>query len=203
MRYLLLILFFSFLNAQGQIPDAKKVEYDKKIYIYETLDDFKNDNGKYVGDFYGTYGVHELIISEVPNKGKRRIIVMGVGGGPKPKTINTKNYWGYKIDKYVFRVNKKVHVALIKIKEKVFYADGDIYLSMIQLNSNIGYSSSTSYYYTGIFYSENMLSKIIDIKKFPKKDKDFSQLTKCLKKAKKRYGSQAKFNSRVKCIEEL
>lgn len=224
----LLIISTISVFSQDYTQDTDKVDYDKKVHSYTTLEDFKNEKSIFVGEYYhynpdiDKLTLHFLDTSEKAMKENKKreskktkigFSVMGIGFGGKfgPKTIKykTKKIWGFKVYKFVFRVKKsspKMLVAIIKNKEKVFYVNGGLYLNMIGNGLAEGYMTTSNFNSSHVFYSDDLNSEIKDIKKFIKKEKDnpkFTSLVKCLKNSKKRSGTRAKFNSYLHCIENF
>lgn len=165
---------------------------DLSFYSYLSINDLKNDDGKYHGKF-SSYSWNSW--------GKNNIFVVKE---LKEEKVNINKYWGFKINNNIFRNHKsspKIPLRIISIKEKIFYIDGYFFLG--SLKYGISSSSRTK---EAVFYSDTFESKIYTIDKLIKKEKNNKKLlaiTNCLKKAKKRYGYQAKFNSYCKCIEEF
>jgi len=89
---------------------------------------------------------------------------------------------------------------LLKSKEIQLYVIGDFYLNYL-----INFSSGTINDKHSVYYSDSLNGQIRRINRMPKHHKNtesLSSLVKCVEKARDRYGTQSKFNSYMKCIED-
>tara|TARA_R110002050_G_scaffold97971_1_gene203612 strand:- start:52 stop:636 length:585 start_codon:yes stop_codon:yes gene_type:complete len=192
-KWLFISLVLTFFNASAQF---EKVERDNKIYIYKSFEDFKSDNGEYIGEFedfasspiYNAFGFFFM-----KENGKKRYV------GVK------KSNWGFRVGEHVFRKQKageNVVLGVLKHKEKVFYISGAMVLRMLGNEGKSGWSSDSNV----LFYSDNYESDVFRIDKLLKKEKDnssFFKLNKCLEEAKRLEGNQAKFKASKSCIENF
>lgn len=93
MKYFLIIcLSFSSYFAFAQ----EKQVPDKKLYMYKTFEDLKNDTGVYKGTFKTT----------IINSWGRNTLFGDLNG--EEKKINANKYWGFRIGNFVFL--RKIHV---------------------------------------------------------------------------------------------
>lgn len=174
MKYFLIIcLSFSSYFAFAQ----EKQVPDKKLYMYKTFEDLKNDTGVYKGTF----------ATCIINSWGRNTLFGNLDG--EEEKINTNKYWGFRIGNFVFRKKNsrpKMLVAIIGVKEKVFYANGYVYLNML-----LDAGGSSFKVKKPAFYSDDFESEIMDIDELIENEEgneSLSPLIDCLKKAADRYG---------------
>lgn len=189
MKYILFIClnFFCYFTfaQENKIPE-------RKLYMYKTFADLKNDTGEYKGTFKTT----------IINSWGRNTLFGDLNG--EEQKVNANKYWGFRIGDFVFRRKNsrpKMLVAIIGVKEKVFYANGYVYLNML-----LDAGGSMFHVKKPAFYSDDFESEIIDIDELIENEEgneSLSPLIDCLKKAADRYGYQAKFNGYTKCIREF
>lgn len=193
MKIIRICLFFMLVQLSAA---QEEVSYDKSIVVYDTYDDFENENGTYVGRVE-SYSWTDLFGS---NK------LYYVDNNQEEKKLNINKYWGFSIGEYMFRNKKgnpRIPLAIVKHQEVVIYMDGYLFISMIIKNSASGSSSRTK---KSVFYSNELDSDIYEISKILKKEKNNPALANfraCIKKGTKRYGYQAKLNGYTKCIKGL
>ena len=99
------------------------------------------------------------------------------------------------------RWNSPMYIA--GIKEKVFYYEGEFFLSSIGSFSGYGTANNAK---NLVLYSDDLDSKFIKIKKFPKNERGnpiFSKLSPCIEKGVKRYGYSAQFDALTNCIGDF
>lgn len=196
---LLLIVCLLTINSFGQEENEGTINNNKasnhEVYIFKTYEDFKNESGEYLGSFDG-YSQNPFSFSIVyKTEGKKR---------SQSKAVN--NLWGFQVGPYYFRFKggRWFSPMYIRgIKGKVFYYEGEILLSMIRNESNTGSVGNTKNLF---LYSNDLNSKFIKIKKFPKEEKgnpDFADLIPCIEKGLKRYGYNPKFNAITSCIDSF
>lgn len=178
-----LVINFSFAQDSEEI--------DKRFFVFDTYEDFKNNEGRYIGLYhaFNWYWRGNMIRYEVDNAGE---------------DMRVNDFWGFRIGDYYFRnktAGPNIPVEIILNKDKVFYLDGYIRLKYLAGEEEAYLRSEKA-----VFYSDDFESKIYTIDKLIKKeDKNaaLSSLIPCLKKAKERYGYQAQFNNYVECLGEF
>ncbi|MBG6112143.1 hypothetical protein IWX84_003042 [Flavobacterium sp. CG_9.10] len=184
-KYFLLIffLFESVLYCQDNS--------NKNLIIFKTYEDFVSNSGINLG----------IIVNYLcTDWGANKIVVKN---GSQEEKINMNKYWGFKIDNYIFRMNKdglRLPLFVFKNNEKVFYIDGYINFDKIAFGSD-GYSIRES---DGCFYSDNLNSEVFEITKIIKKEKynpKLKDLITCIKRSKKRAGYQSQFNGYIECLK--
>lgn len=179
------IFFVSILSLAQE-----KTKNSKEIVIYKTYKDFKENNGEHLGTFTGDYA--------------NKLYYINKDGKNKKKAIN--KYWGFSVGQNVFRFKRgwfSSPMFIRAIKDKVFYYDGEMILSMILYDSNSGSAGNARHL---IMYSDDLNSTFIDIKKFPKKEREnlkFTELIPCIEKGLKRYGYNPQFQSITTCIDSF
>ncbi len=183
-----LILFFTISLSNIYCQNVS----EKSLIVYKTYEDFMNNTGLNLGTITnyvsGTWGDNKIVIKR----------------GNKEDKINMNQYWGFRVDDYIFRMNKdgiKLPLLVLKKDEKIFYADGYLYYNKIMFDRDEGSSIRES---DGYFYSDNLNSEVFEITKIIKNEKDnpkLKELIECIKKAKKRYGVQSKFNGYSECLK--
>lgn len=164
---------------------------NKNLIIFNTYEDFIGNSGInsgiVVNYLYTTWGVNKIVVKN----------------GNSEEKINMNKYWGFKIDNYIFRMNKdckRLPLLIFKNDEKVFYIDGYINFNKIAFGSD-GYSIRES---DGCFYSDNLNSEVFEITKIIKREKDnprLKDLIACIRKSKKRAGYQSQFNGYMQCLK--
>jgi hypothetical protein len=183
----LILLFFvnSVLSQEDSIS-----KYD--LVLYETYDDFKQNKGINKGKMltyqYSTWGSNIIkLVSE--------------------ENVNLNDYWGFTVNEYLFRMNKfslRIPMFVYVLDKKVFYIDGYLVFNKIAFNSKR--EGRTIRESDAIFYSDNLNSEVYKISKFTSREKnniDYQDLVTCFNLAKKRYGYQAQFNGRKKCLNQF
>lgn len=197
-RILVQVLFFlvSFSVFSQEVKSnsiENEIKYDKKVYIYETFNDFENDIKKFIGYYHGWEWNSGFSITF---GGKLKLKVKNSPDSEDFESVKMDNYWGFVIDNYIFRITKNRMLAVINKKhEKYFYLDGMFVLSMI-LNESDSANLSFVAEKDLIFYSNNLNSKVFRIQKIKReKSSELTSLRKCIKKAKKRKSVQGRFNS--------
>lgn len=195
----LIILFFCLISLNA-LAQFEKVKYDKKVYVYKSYIDFKEDKAEYVGIYdgaisgntFGLAGALYLYIKKDENTKKKNFKIK-------------KSYWGFRIGEFIFRRNRNdasFPLLVYKHKNKVFYINGEIALSMIKKGSDSG----TAWGSRGFFYSDTFESKTFYITRIigeEKNDSTLIDISKCIKKAKKRFGDQGRFNGYQSCIDDF
>lgn len=184
-------LLFLFLTSK---LFSQTGDFDKKIYVYKTYEDFVNNISEEKGELDG----HEWsIFSGVK-------IFLKTTTGNDRNYFMAKNMWGFKIDKFLFRVvNNNYPICLIKHKGKYFYSIGNLQLSRIKFDS-----PEMSIQVDGkvLFYSDEINSEVYEINKLKSNEKDnpeYEPIINCLKRAKQRHGKQAVLNSTIDCIQDF
>ncbi|MEZ4859340.1 MAG: hypothetical protein R2781_11075 [Flavobacteriaceae bacterium] len=191
LKYKILLIFLSiFLYSFGQ----EQATESEAFYIFETYDDFKQDKGTYLGIFNG--------ISTDPFSFK--IYYITPDNKKDSKVMNS--LWGFKVGDYYFRYKRgrwNSPMLIRGIRGKVFYYEGELFLTMMLHDSDSGTTENTK---NLVLYSDDLESDFIKIDKFSKREKDnpmFVELIPCIEKALDRYGYSAKFKSLTKCIDSF
>lgn len=173
---------------------SQNVEFDKKIYVYKTYEDYVNN----VADEKGELDGHEWSLFS-----GAKIFLKSTSGNER-KYFMAKNMWGFKIDKFLFRVvNNDYPVCLIKQKGKYFYSIGNLQLSRIKFDS-----PNMSIQVDGkvLFYSDEINSDVFEISKLKSNEKnnpEYEPIINCLKEAKKRHSKQGVLNSTIDCVQDF
>ena len=196
----LLIPFLGFSQKNQSDNNNKKIEYDKRVYIYKSFDDYKNDKKEYIGYFYGYRWTAKQVLTF---GGKLKLFVTENEDSDDYEGVKVDNYWGFTIDNYLFRIKQNKMLCVINKKHnKYFYLEGQFILSMIKDEEESGtlYEIGESDY---IFYSDDLTSKVYRIQKIRKeKSPKFDSLKKCIKKAKKKRGIQNRLDAYYECVME-
>lgn len=189
MKNLLFVILLFFVNSVLSQEDSIS-KYD--LVLYETYDDFKQNKGVNKGKMltyqYSTWGSNKI---ELVNK----------------ENINLNDYWGFTVDEYLFRMNKyslRIPMFVYVLDKKVFYIDGYLVFNKIAFNSKR--EGRTIRESEAIFYSNDLNSEVYEISKFTSREKNnthYKELVACFNLAKKRYGYQAQFNGRKKCLNQF
>jgi hypothetical protein len=118
-------LFFLTIVCFNSLIYSQKTEFDKKIYVYKTYEDYTNDKFEEKGELDG----HEWVIFSGAK-------IFLKSNNPERAYFKANEIWGFKIDKYLFRaINGEYPVCLIKEKGKYFYAIGTLQLTRIKFDS--------------------------------------------------------------------
>jgi len=182
---LLFFLIFNFFYVSAQENKSPK-----DVYLYTSAQDFKNQKEKFIGRMYS-------FSWKSTNGGKISCFL-----GLDKKEVILKKYWGFRVGETLFRMKKtnpKVPLQIIGKKEKIFYLNGYFFLRKL----TGGGTTSSKFINKNIFYSDDFFSNIYNIEKIVTKEKNNQSLKAfcaCIKKGKKRYGYQAQFNGKSKCI---
>ncbi len=189
---LFIIVLFS-ISSLSKIYSQKATP--KNLIVYKTYEDYTSNSGINLG-----------IISALRNSdmGGNKIFVKDENN--KEIKININQYWGFSVNNFIFRMNKNsvlIPMLVLKNNEKIFYGDGYLYISKIVFNNDNG---STFIKSDGVFYSDDLNSKVFEITKIIKNEKDNPKLVdfiECIKQGKERYGAQSKLNGYLKCVNDL
>ncbi len=180
-------LYLTFLFSLTLFSQESETIKTSQVFLFESAENLINNKGEYAGE-YVSYSWSNKIYAELNRKKNK---------------INLNKYWGFKIGPVFFRMNNtkpKIPLQIIGINDKIFYLNGYFYLNKLAHN----HASSRSN--DNIFYSNALTEDIRHIDKITHKEKDnieLKSLCDCIKKAKKRYGDQAKFNGKYKCINSF
>jgi len=178
-------IFFFLLSVNAfsqQIPfwlTDKSVDtnFDKRVYLYSTIEDYKSDKGEYIGEY---------VVNTWDNVMGHNSLFYKKDG--KEEKVNLNKYFGFKIGTFYFVMNAKKPKTLMKVikeKEKVFYVEGGFYTNMIFNKRNKGTSTRTRY---PLYYSDSLGSEFIEFKeifKLEANNQNLKDLLNCFNNAKK------------------
>jgi hypothetical protein len=184
------ILLFCCLIFGSVVFAQDKPDFDKKLYVFNSYEDFVNDKPTYVGEYAGRkwdswFGTTLYYKDESGKEHKY-----------KPSDV-----WGFKIDDYFFRsFDLKNPVQILKKNIKIFYINAGVMLQRIYFDSP---EMETQIEGEAFFFSDDLNSKIFEIGKLKSKAQDVPELEaliNCLKRANKRANAQGRLNSTTECI---
>lgn len=190
MKNLLCLLFLIFCS----LSYSQRHELDKKLVIYKTFEDYKNNFPLEAG-VYTTNEWNIISGSKISFK----------NNNGDPQYFYAKNFWGFKIGDYLFKgFGAKYPLLVLKEKyDKIFYMSGFLMLERIRVDSP---KMSLEVSGEQFFFSDSIDSKVYDIDNLKSKAKEnpaFNTLINCLKKAKKRHSDQGELDSKTECIMNL
>lgn len=199
MKKLILAFLFSVNAFSQQIPlwlTDKSVDtnFDKRVYLFATIDDYKKDNGQFIGEY---------VVNTWDNMIGHNTLFYTKDG--KEEKVNLNKYFGLKIGTFYFIMNTKKPKTLMKVikeKEKVFYVEGGFYTDMIFHKKNKGSSSRTR---LPMFYSDSIGSEFIELReifKLEANNPNLKDLLIGLNKAKK-LGYHDSFQAYFDCITKF
>ncbi|WP_203257675.1 hypothetical protein [Hyunsoonleella ulvae] len=192
-KFFMVLFLFSFLNLLSQ-------EKHLKVYLYKSSNDYKNGikelAGRYLDYSWSSTGSFVLKLkNEEGQKLKKRI---------------DKDYWGFELDNYCFRIFKlRRPLLVLREKEKVFYMDGiSKLLDFSKTPISINYRISIKPSFKNMFlYSYNLTGKTHKVYKAVKKNNEHilpNNLIKCLKVAYRHQISQSSgYEEIVGCINSF
>ena len=168
--------------------------FDKRVYLFNTIEDYKNDKGQYIGEF---------VVNTWDNVIGHNTLYYKNDG--KEEKVNLNKHFGFKIGSFYFVMNTKNPKALmkvVKVKEKIFYVEGGFYTNMIFNKKNEGTSSRIRYPF---FYTDSLGSEFIELRKIFKLEKNnqnLKDLINCLNNAKK-LGAHEMIQAHFDCMRNF
>jgi hypothetical protein len=167
MKPLRLIILFSLTLLYTQTSFSQEFS----VTLFKTFSDYENNQGVELGDYYG-YGLSSAGFSIITKKaGKKR-------------TEKMNDYWGFRLDTSVFRVDRKTPYLVIKIMpEFVFYLHGSYNTTKLDAYDQV--SAKTELQFSNYHISKDMASPIMPMG---------------LGKAKKEFNEIGSVNPFMKCV---
>ncbi len=186
-----IIVFLLFFSGVTLAQDYK--DLDRKVYIYKTFDDAKNDEGEFVGE----YKSHKWTNDLTSNK---NILFVKKDGVEIKYPLKDSEIWGFRIGNFVFRMARRLPVTIVKISDLIFYNDGYMFLNYLD-----GEGLTTTRSTDVIYYSDNLESEIFVINRILTYKKDvpgMADFLKCIDVGLHLKGYQNRIDACSKCIDD-